>query len=48
MAQTAANLVDHVFPGEAPVRRWVLTLPFRLRFLAAFDHELKQDLELYH
>jgi len=44
MAQTAANLVDHVFPREAPVRQWVLTLPFRLRFLAAFDHELKQEL----
>jgi len=43
MTQTAANLVDHVFPLEAPVRQWVLTLPFRLRFLAAFDHELKQE-----
>ena len=30
----AAHLVDHVFP-EAPVRQWVLTFPFPLRFLFA-------------
>ena len=32
MADTAAHLVDRVLP-LAPVRQWVLTLPFRLRFL---------------
>jgi hypothetical protein len=30
MADTAAHLVDHVFP-EAPVRQWVLSVPFPLR-----------------
>ena len=39
MADTAAHLVDSVQPA-VPVRQWVLTLPFRLRFLVAFDREL--------
>jgi len=43
MAQTAANLVDHVLPRRAPYRQWVLTLPFSLRFLVAFDHDLEQE-----
>lgn len=30
MVESAAHLVDHVFP-EAPVRQWVLTFPFALR-----------------
>jgi len=30
MAQTAAHLVDHVFP-HVPVRQWVLSVPKRLR-----------------
>ncbi len=34
MVESAAHLVDHVFP-EAPVRQWVLTFPFPLRFLLA-------------
>jgi ribosomal protein S27E len=34
MVESAAHLVDHVFP-EAPVRQWVLTVPFPLRFLLA-------------
>jgi hypothetical protein len=34
MTQTAAHLVDRVFP-EAPVRQWVLSAPFELRFLLA-------------
>ena len=34
MVESAAHLVDHVFP-EAPVRQWVLTFPFLLRFLLA-------------
>jgi hypothetical protein len=29
MADTAAHLVDHVFP-EVPVRQWVLSVPFPL------------------
>jgi hypothetical protein len=31
MAETAAHLVDHVFP-RVPVRQWVLSLPKRLRY----------------
>ena len=36
MVESAAHLVDHVFP-EAPVRQWVLTFPFTLRFLLAAE-----------
>ncbi|NIV49573.1 MAG: hypothetical protein GWN46_23635, partial [Gammaproteobacteria bacterium] len=32
MAETAAHLVDHVFPQVA-VRQWVLSFPKRLRYL---------------
>ena len=31
MAETAAQLVEHVFP-QVPVRQWVVTFPRRLRF----------------
>ena len=34
MAESAALLVDEVFP-EQPVRQWVLSFPFPLRFLFA-------------
>jgi hypothetical protein len=36
MVESAAHLVDHVFP-EVPIRQWVLTFPFPLRFLFAND-----------
>ena len=36
MADTAAWLVDRVLP-EVPIRQWVLTLPFPLRFRMAYD-----------
>jgi hypothetical protein len=36
MADTAAHLVDRVFP-EVPVRQWVLTVPFVLRYRMAYD-----------
>lgn len=36
MAQTAAPLADQV-PLERPLRYWVLSLPFALRFLLATD-----------
>jgi hypothetical protein len=36
MVESAAHLVDHVFP-EVPVRQWVFTFPFPLRFLFAND-----------
>jgi hypothetical protein len=39
MTERAAHLVDHVFPPVA-VRQWVLSLPFRLRYLLAWDHDL--------
>jgi hypothetical protein len=39
MADTAAHLVDRVFP-EAPVRQWVLTLPWALRYRMAYDPAL--------
>ena len=32
MAETAAHLVEHVLP-EQPIRQWVLSLPYLLRFL---------------
>lgn len=35
----AAHLVDEVLPA-VPVRQWVLTLPYRLRYLLAWDHGL--------
>jgi len=31
MADTAAHLIDRVLP-EVPVRQWVLSLPFALRY----------------
>ena len=39
MNSTAAHLVDRVFP-RVPVRQWVLSLPFALRFRLAWDGEL--------
>jgi len=39
MAERAAHLIDHVFP-DVPVRQWVLSLPHRLRYLLAWDHDL--------
>ena len=39
MAERAAHLVDKVFP-RVPVRQWVLSLPYRLRYRLAWDHAL--------
>jgi hypothetical protein len=39
MAETAAHLVDHVFP-EVPERQWVLSIPFPLRYRLAYDSGL--------
>jgi hypothetical protein len=39
MAERAAHLVDHVLP-RVPIRQWVLTLPWRLRYLLAWNHDL--------
>jgi len=42
MADTAAHLVDRVFP-EVPVRQWVLSVPFALRYRLAYDSSLVRD-----
>jgi Putative transposase/Transposase zinc-binding domain len=42
MADTAAYLVDHVIP-VVPVRQWVLSLPFALRYRLAYDSRLMGD-----
>jgi hypothetical protein len=39
MADTAAHLVDRVFP-EVPVRQWVLSVPFALRYRLAYDSSM--------
>jgi len=39
MAERAAHLVDHVLP-DVPVRQWVLSVPHRLRYQLAWDHDL--------
>jgi hypothetical protein len=39
LAERAASLVDEVLP-RVPVRRWALTLPYRLRYRLAWDHAL--------
>jgi hypothetical protein len=43
MADTAAHLVDRVFP-EVPVRQFVLSLPFALRYRLASDQALCSEL----
>jgi len=42
MADTAAHLVDRVLP-EVPVRQWVLSLPFALRYRLAYDARLVSE-----
>ena len=39
MADTAAHLVDGVM-AEVPIREWVLTLPYPLRYRCAYDAQL--------
>ena len=39
MAETAAHLVDNVFP-QVPVRQWVLSLPKRLRYFLRHEPAL--------
>ena len=43
MADTAAHLVERVFP-RVPVRQWVLSLPFQLRYRMAYDSEFLADI----
>lgn len=42
MADTAAHLVDRVLP-ELPVRQWVLSLPWALRYRLAYDAPLVSE-----
>ncbi len=42
MADTAAHLVDRVLP-MVPIRQWVLSLPFPLRYRLAYDSGLVRD-----
>jgi len=42
MADTAAHLVDRVLP-EVPIRQWVLTLPYPLRYRCAYDARLTSE-----
>lgn len=39
MAQTAAWWTDKVLP-DVPMRQWVLSVPFKVRYLTAFDAQL--------
>lgn len=43
MADTAARLVDDVFPVGVPVRQWVLSLPIDLRYRLAYDGKLLSE-----
>jgi len=46
MCETAAHLVDNVFP-EVPVRQWVTTFPYNLRYLFAYNKKaLTKALEI--
>ncbi len=40
MVEEGAHLVDHVFP-QVPVRQFVLTLPYQLRYVSAWNHDLR-------
>ncbi len=40
--ESPAHLVDHVFP-DVPVRQWVLSLPYRLRYQLAWNHDLCRE-----
>ena len=42
MAETAAHLIDHVFP-YVPVRQWVLSVPRRLRYYLARRGKLRRE-----
>ncbi len=44
MTERARHLAERVFPEGVRVRQWVLSLPFDLRWRAAFDHELARAL----
>jgi hypothetical protein len=39
MAERAAHLVGRVLP-DVPIRQWVLSVPYQLRYRLAWDHDL--------
>ena len=39
LSDVALHLVEHVLP-EVPVRQWVCSLPWQLRYLLGFDRKL--------
>ena len=41
MAESAAHLVDHAFP-DVPACQWVISFPWRMRYLFALDSRLCQ------
>lgn len=41
MTARAAHLIDEVLPW-VPVRQWVLTVPYRVRYAMAWDHGLSR------
>ena len=47
MAESAALLVDEVFP-EQPVRQWVLSFPYPLRFIRRFTPHPSGQLKLFN
>lgn len=42
MAGRAAHLLDNLFP-DVPVRQWVLSLPYRLRYQLAWNHDVCRE-----
>ena len=42
MAEVSAHLIDNVFP-EVPVRQWVISFPWTLRYLLAVDSQLCRE-----
>jgi hypothetical protein len=43
MTERAAHLVDAALP-RVPVRQWVLTVPYRLRYKMAWNHRVSRAL----
>jgi hypothetical protein len=48
-ADTAKHLLEEVFPANVPVRQWVLSMPYKYRFLLATRPEfLRKALAIFH
>jgi hypothetical protein len=47
MTERAAHLMDEVLPS-VPVRQWVLTMPYRLRYQMAWNHGLSRAVLRLH